>query len=153
MKVISAGEAHMQLRAAFAKGKHDGQDKRWVPPLDDGRDWVLVNLPLDWVAPNMADARYDSTVDLHRARTYAASPGQFEPIHLLYGSRLQRRHVFTAAVMDGGHRVSAARMRGDTRILALMEQRDMERLLEARAAVSTPTTPHATEAAIDGCAV
>ncbi|HEP6431526.1 TPA: hypothetical protein VDB83_005858 [Burkholderia cenocepacia] len=153
MKVISASEAHLLLRAAFANGKHGGHCARWVPPADNGRDWVLINLPLDWVAPNAAAERYDSTVDVHRARTYAASVGQFAPIHLLYGARLQRRNVLTAAVMDGGHRVSAARMRGDTRILALLEQRHMEQLLEARAALlqDPMAVPRPTEPAIDSC--
>ncbi len=155
MKVISATEAHSQLRAAFANGKHGGNGARWVPPVDDARDWVLVNLPLDWVAPNAAGELYDGTVDMHRARAYADSSGLFEPVHLLYGSRLQRRNVFTAAVMDGGHRVSAARMRGETRILALLEQRDMERLLEMRAALlqDPAAEPRATEPAIDSCVI
>ncbi|KVV07355.1 hypothetical protein [Burkholderia ubonensis] len=132
MKVISATEAHAKLRAALAHGERRHSTARWSPPADDGRDWVLVDLPLDWVAPNAHGVLSDNTVDSMRARTCAGSNAAFKPIHLHYGSRLHRCGIFTAAVMDGGRRVSAARIRGDSRIAALMPKSEMELLLAAR---------------------
>ncbi|CAE6821534.1 hypothetical protein R70006_06223 [Paraburkholderia domus] len=146
MQVISSEQARQTLRAAYTTGKNVQCPQGWVPPEDRGRDWVVVNLPLDWIAPNSSAERYDSTVDLERACFYAAGSDQFPPVHLLYGARLYRRDIFTAAVMDGGHRVTAARMRGDERIAALMLKDEFEQLLAARANLSPQTEPAATTA-------
>lgn len=72
-----------------------------------------------------------------RALRYAASPiapgsPTEAPLHLLFGPRSILNGHDTAAVFDGGHRISAARMRGDPSILSLMPRTQFELLAQVR---------------------
>ena len=103
----------------------------------DGGGWVLVRLPLDWIRSNEAGDLYDGTVNRERAQRYAASPiapgDPIEaPLRLMFGPRSIRNGHDTAAVFDGGHRISAARMRGDSSILSLMPRTQFELLAQVR---------------------
>ncbi|WP_432262807.1 hypothetical protein [Cupriavidus sp. TMH.W2] len=61
---------------------------------------------------NDAGERYDGTVDLARAHAYAAQPaGDVPPVIAVIGRRSGMLHI-----IDGGHRLSAARLRGDAQV-------------------------------------
>lgn len=131
---MATAEAHGILRDAWMSGKNrDDPYARWSPPGRNGDAWVLVDMPLDWIRPNEAGDRYDGTVNHERACSYAQTPSISTPIYLLYGPRLLQSGRTEAAVMDGGHRTSAARMRGDRSLPAMMRQQDFDLLVEVRA--------------------
>jgi hypothetical protein len=107
-------------------GKHAGET---VPPGFDPAgnepgEWAWVAIPLDWIAPNERGERYDGTVDIDRAMRYAEAKIEAE-VTLGY-----RGNGAWARVIDGGHRVSAARIRGDKTIPAIMKMRSLKALLE-----------------------
>jgi hypothetical protein len=95
---------------------------------DDGTGYVEVLVPLEMIRPNEAGDRYDGTVNADRLAVYVNTAIE-TPIHLLFGERMEKRGAQHANVMDGGHRVSAARLRQDRHILAVMQRSDYERLL------------------------
>jgi hypothetical protein len=94
---------------------------------DDGTGYVEVLVPLEMIRPNEAGDRYDGTVNAERLAVYVNMEID-APVHLLFGERMAQRGAQYANVMDGGHRVSAARLRQDTHILAVMQRSDLERL-------------------------
>jgi hypothetical protein len=132
MQVISAAQASALLRASFLAGKNAGHPQRWVPMRGDDADWIHMRMSLDWIDPNEDGDRYDSTVDRARAQSYAEEPGDFPAVHISYGPRRASRGATTAAVQDGGHRVTAARLRGDKNIFVLLPKAEAEQLLAAR---------------------
>lgn len=81
-----------------------------------GKVLLLGRVPLDAIAPNTDGARYDGTVDLERAQDYAQRGTEPPPIIL---KQSRRGHILH--VLDGGHRISAARMQGRNDIYALTE--------------------------------
>lgn len=132
--------ARDQAQAILLAAWNDGKHRDWGTPLpestplahdDPTAHYVEAMVPLSWVRPNEVVDRYDGTVDMDRARRYADST-IVAPVHLLFGPRMQKRGATHANVSDGGHRVTAARMRGDTHILALMPLSHMQALLRAR---------------------
>jgi hypothetical protein len=132
-RVMATAEANDILRDAWMGGKNrDNPYARWFPPGRDGDAWVLVDMPLNWIRPNEAGDRYDGTVNPERACAYAKAPSIETPVYLLFGARLVRFGRTEAAVMDGGHRTSAARMRGDPSLPAIMRQQDFDLLVEVR---------------------
>ena len=95
---------------------------------DDGSGWVEAHVPLSKVRSNEAGDMYDGTADPKRVAEYAGKKID-TPVHLLYGERAERKGVKHAYVMDGGHRVSAARKRGDASIRAIMQRSHFDRLM------------------------
>lgn len=93
----------------------------------DGTGYVEVRVPLEAIRPNECGDRYDGTVNPERLAVYVNAEIN-TPVHLLFGERMTRRGAQCANVMDGGHRVSAARLRRDADILAVMQRSDFERL-------------------------
>ncbi|MEM8515206.1 hypothetical protein RCH14_004566 [Massilia sp. MP_M2] len=94
---------------------------------DDGTGYVKVSVPLEMIRPNEAGDRYDGTVNAERLVVYVNTEIE-TPIHLVFGERMEKRGAQHANVMDGGHRVSAARLRQDSHIRAVMQRSDYERL-------------------------
>lgn len=94
---------------------------------EDPSGYADAYIPLAWVRPNEAGDVYDEAVNLPRVQRYAQA-NISTPVHLLFSERMMARGKEHAYVSDGGHRVSAARMRGDTHILALMPSSDLDRL-------------------------
>ena len=80
------------------------------------KQYRLGNMPLSMFRENESGDRYDGTVDAKRAAEYAQRPAnEMPPVIALVskdGTRLN--------VLDGGHRISAARMRGDSTIPTLI---------------------------------
>lgn len=135
-QLLDCEQAQARLLSVWNSGKH----RDWGTLLsvsvrlaveDATGHYVEAMVPLDWVRPNELADRYDGTVDMDRAMRYAESEIS-APVHLLFGPRTQKRGGAQAYVSDGGHRVTAARMRGDTHILALMPLSHMQALLQAR---------------------
>ncbi len=85
--------------------------------IGNGRSYTLQQVPLSYVRANEAGALYDGTVDPARAAMYAKRPTTDVPPVILLPSR---REPGVLNVQDGGHRVTAARMRGDETINALV---------------------------------
>ncbi|WP_321820840.1 MULTISPECIES: hypothetical protein [unclassified Burkholderia] len=129
--------ARVVLREAWFGGKNrDNPHARWIAPTDDGKPWVIADVPLAWIRPNEAGVLYDGTVNLERARAYAAAMPRIDvPVYLAFGPRMVAKGRTVAAVHDGGHRVTAARMRGDSMLHAIMRRRDLEQLASAHMAL------------------
>lgn len=73
-------------------------------------------VPTSLFIANEAGDRYDGTVDGMRAAKYAARPSGTAPAVIAS----QGRRGGLLRIHDGGHRMSAARMRGDTSVLAIV---------------------------------
>lgn len=94
--------------------------------LENGRTYRLGNVPLEWFRANEDGDRYDGTVDLVRAVAYSKlDPSEAPPVLALLG----RSEMLN--INDGGHRISAARMRGDLTINALVALPDIAPLFPA----------------------
>ena len=72
----------------------------------------IGDIPLDAFAPNESGDRYDGTVDAMRAADYATRDGSTAP-PVIAGTR---RADGKLSIIDGGHRITAARQRGDKTI-------------------------------------
>lgn len=137
LRHLSLEQAAQTLLVAWNGGKNLEQNTpiaahvNLAKPDPDG--YVEVRIPLSWVRPNESGCLYDGTVNEGRAKRYAQS-AITAPVHLLFGERMANRGLICANVSDGGHRVSAARMRGDTHLLAIMPASDLTRLIHAREA-------------------
>jgi hypothetical protein len=87
----------------------------WFEGDEPSALYAVGHLPVSAFAPNQESERYDGTVDLARATRYAAMASAAPPVVAALsrdGSRL--------LVIDGGHRLSAARMRGNDRIAVIV---------------------------------
>lgn len=136
---LPAAEAHAVLASAWLGGKNRNDPlARFHPPHDTDASWVVLDIPLDWIRANEAGDRYDGTVNPELASAYAQVPRIDTPVWLLFGPRLLRQGHLTATVMDGGHRTSAARQRGDTTLPAIMRATHFEMLVSARAEAGLP---------------
>lgn len=127
---LTREQANQALGDAWWGGKNKDTPRRDhdYTGNDDGSGWVEAHVPLDKVRPNEAGGLYDGTADPKRVAEYAAKKID-TPVHLLYGERAERKGIKHAAVMDGGHRVSAARKRGDQSIRAIMQRSHYDRLM------------------------
>jgi hypothetical protein len=84
---------------------------------DNGKNMSYGRVPLSAVRANEEGRLYDGTVNPARAAEYASRPADnVPPVILVQG----RRSGNILNVLDGGHRVSAARLRGDEDIPAIV---------------------------------
>jgi hypothetical protein len=106
--------------------------------LGNGRRYFLGHVPLDLFRANDEGERYDGTVDIALARDYAArSPQGAPPVIAVLardGSRLN--------IHDGGHRISAARIRGDQTLFALVSMRARDLPGSADPLLASPPASH-----------
>jgi hypothetical protein len=80
------------------------------------KQYRLGRVPLDAFAPNESGDRYDGTVDMKRASDYQQrDPATAPPVIAVISTRTGKLNI-----LDGGHRITAARMRGDHDILTLI---------------------------------
>jgi hypothetical protein len=130
MEKINKEDAQKLLSDAWWGGKNKSEKKREFNHTgnDDGTGYVIGRFPLDRIRPNEEGGRYDGTVDASRVAIYVGQKID-TPVHLMFGERSQRNGNICAGVMDGGHRVSAARIRGETHIEAIMLSAHYERLI------------------------
>ena len=129
-KKLSKDDANRALGDAWWGGKNKGQKRvdHDYTGNDDGSGYIETDFPLDKIMQNEAGDRYDGTADAARVKEYAGKRID-APVHLLHGERAARIGMRHAGVMDGGHRVSAARLRGDSHIRAIMQQSHYDRLM------------------------
>ena len=108
--------AEANALVAVRTGKPGGVDPAlWFKGDPPDAFYALGRIPLRAFSPNEADDRYDGTVAMSRAVVYARMRTAAPPvIALLSRSGEQMR------ILDGGHRITAARLRGDLDILALV---------------------------------
>jgi hypothetical protein len=125
LRTVPAEEANQMLHDVFYGGKNKGQTP--TPFHRENEEFVLVDLPLTWIQPNEEGDLYDATTDPERMRRYAQQRIT-TPVFISY-SRFGARTGLLGYVADGGHRVSAARLRGDRTIRALLRQSDFARLV------------------------
>ena len=85
---------------------------------DPGVLYALARIPLSSFAENEDGDRYDGTVERRRAQAYASLETQAPPV-----IAIPSRDGSTLRILDGGHRMTAARMRGDHSILAIVRVR------------------------------
>jgi GNAT superfamily N-acetyltransferase len=110
---ITAKQARLMLKPSEKEGGVDPRTR-----IKDGKEYVAETLPLSAITANMEGERYDSTVRDPLFRQYAERGGEFPPI--LVTSKPNDQGTFS--VLDGGHRVSAARLRGDQSIRVIREK-------------------------------
>lgn len=127
-KVVSREEAASLLAPSEKEGGVDPRTR-----LRDG-DYILETVTLDAIAPNEQGDLYDSTVRRPVAEDYA-NRKEFNPPPILV---VPSRDGRTLNVLDGGHRVTAARMRGEKTITIL-------RRADAPNASKIPESPTAAE--------
>lgn len=80
--------------------------------------YLLGELPVAAFIANEAGARYDGTVDLQRAQSYAAQTTAAPPVIAGFG-----RRDFMLRIHDGGHRLTAARLNQALLIPAIVHVR------------------------------
>lgn len=114
--VITADEA-LQIVQGNTEKPSGVDPQLMVPGAKPGTALVRGPVRLDQIVMNAEGERYDGTVDLERARSYASRSTVFPPVILL-----QTRDG-RVVVSDGGHRVTAARLRGDSHIDAVTRVR------------------------------
>lgn len=73
------------------------------------------NIPLELFRPNESGDRYDGTVDIALTRDYASRPANNAPAVIAVVSP----KTGSLNIIDGGHRISAARLRGDATLKTL----------------------------------
>lgn len=131
IRLLSTLEADIVLGNAWWGGKNRGSKRidHGYTSNDDGSGWIEAYVPLFKVKPNEAGDLYDGTSNPDRVAAYTSQRIE-TPVHLLYSERALRKGIRHAAVMDGGHRVSAARKRGDATIRAVMQLSHFERLMD-----------------------
>lgn len=122
---ISLEEAHGMVRGCTDKPGGIDPTMLYATGPSDGRTLVLARIPLELVRRNEAEDRYDGTVDMARAQRYAAMDGTPPPVILKQSTR-----EGDLLVLDGGHRVTSSRLRGDSHILALCDVWQPKFLLE-----------------------
>ena len=92
---------------------------------DPRRQYRIGAVPLSLFRENEAGVRYDGTVDLERAQDYASrEPNDIPPVLAVLSPRSSQLNI-----IDGGHRISAARMRGDAAITAVVALPAASRIL------------------------
>ncbi len=99
-------------------------------------EYRLGDVPLSMFAKNEDGARYDGTVDIDRAVEYAGRPAEDAPPIIAVLSK----KTGLLNVLDGGHRISAARLRGDDSISALVSLKPESAAPAAADATATPTS-------------
>ncbi|MBC8641631.1 hypothetical protein IAG25_32930 [Caballeronia sp. EK] len=114
-------EATAHIDVASAQALLDGKTEKphGVNPAlqvdaarDPRRQYRIGAVPLCLFRENEADHRYDGTVDLERAKDYASrEANDVPPVVAVLSARSGQLNI-----IDGGHRISAARMRGDAAI-------------------------------------
>lgn len=113
-KAITAEEARRFLRPSEKEfGIDPRSGKMWVI---DGKKYLLERMPMSSIEKNWRGDAYDTTVDVNRATEYSRRSGVFPPV-ILTNKPIDGKW----AIKDGGHRISAARLRGDKYIDTLRE--------------------------------
>lgn len=113
-QVLTQEEA-LQL-VAGRTAKPGGVDPALFVASNAPRLYLLVDAPTSGFLPNEEGLRYDGTVDLERARQYARLGADGAP-PVLAGMRPETGEL---TIVDGGHRLSGARLRGDAHARALI---------------------------------
>lgn len=106
------------------------------------QSYRIGDVPLDLFKDNEEGARYDGTVSLDRAKAYAERGVEGVPPVIASQGRVPGKLL----IHDGGHRISAARLRGDKTIRAIVVVKDAAAPVSAQA----PAQAGATEAAAPG---
>lgn len=128
IRFLDHSEGCEVLNSAWFGGKNSDQVRRSLfEPVPDGPGYVLARVPLFLIRPNESGDLYDGTANRARVLAYAKESID-TPVYLLFGARSVRNGALHANVMDGGHRVSAARLRGDASIFAILKQDHFELL-------------------------
>lgn len=117
LRQITPDEA--RLLVAGKTEKPGGTDPHMLIGVSEGNGKRMSygRVPLSAVRANEEGALYDGTVNAARAIEYSQRPPDNTPPVIL---TLGRRTNGLFNVIDGGHRVSAARMRGDEDIPAIV---------------------------------
>jgi 8-oxo-dGTP pyrophosphatase MutT (NUDIX family)/GNAT superfamily N-acetyltransferase len=124
---LSADEVIEIERDSNSRGKQVGHSmEAHYTNIRDKGDHVLVMLPLGRVYSD-SDAGDLSDASKERVRGYAALNSKAPPIRVLHGAFSASKGSQRAYVVNGNHRVAAARARGDTHIEAMMPVEDWNR--------------------------
>ncbi|WP_454727730.1 MULTISPECIES: ADP-ribosyltransferase-containing protein [Cupriavidus] len=135
-------EAQAAALVAAKTGKPHGVDpaQHFDCRFASAKRNLYGHVPLSAFVANDAGERYDGTVDLARAYAYAAQPAQdVPPVIAVIG-----RHSGMLNIIDGGHRLSAARLRGDARIPVIVRVPADAELVYEHDSPAPPPTPAST---------
>ena len=109
----------------------------------NGKRLLYGEIPLSEIRANEDGVRYDGTVDEARMQDYAARDSEAPPVILVRSAKTGSLNV-----LDGGHRVSAARLRGDKTIRAIISER-----ADRSAVAPAPEMPTVPREAVDAAMV
>jgi hypothetical protein len=132
-------EVLAELKAQDRAGKH-GKEQDAAAYHVPEEEHVLVDVPVDHTLDHDVydrdtgdsgglDSRTGTHLGAHkkaRVEDYAARTTKAPPIHLTYGARAQQKAHGQAGVMQGNHRLEAAKQRGDGTITAMMPRSHFE---------------------------
>lgn len=104
LELISAQTAKQLVSGKTSKPNGVDPAKHFVR---DSGEYLLAMIPLEFFAPNDSHEAYDATVDIELAKAYATAPDFDSMPPVIAGSRLSE-HL---NIIDGGHRITALRMR------------------------------------------
>lgn len=113
---ISHDDAAKMVRGATGK-EHGIDPEKWIKLGSKDETLLHGDIPLDQFAENREGRKYDSTVDDSRLNDYASRDGKDAPPVIGVMSRSSGK----VEILDGGHRLSAARARGDDTINAVVK--------------------------------
>lgn len=121
--------------------------------ISNSTQYLLASVPLVLFASNESPERYDGTVDTLRAQTYASrlqndliSHGHDAAVRAMPPVLAGARKAQLLSIIDGGHRMTAARLAGLNEIEALMRVPDgmyefIHALIEIRAGLNEMMSP------------
>jgi len=122
LATLSQEQASKTLHEAWWGGKHAAEPRQAWPTAGRAEPYAHVLLPLSLLAPNADGMLFDGTVNADRCVSYADRRID-TPISVSFSDRRARKALGVApevSLLDGGHRVSAARLRGEAVIPALI---------------------------------
>lgn len=139
-KVMTRAIGANEVRAIVA-GKTDkpgGVDPAfWIKADKNSRsEYLIGHLPLSLFVENEEGDLYDGTVNRERATAYAQREGEMPPVIAVIPRRRDKTGKLLVndgklRILDGGHRISAARMRGDATLPTIISFKpEREKALE-----------------------
>ncbi|MDW5418723.1 LPD23 domain-containing protein [Iodobacter sp. CM08] len=129
--LISGQKAYALLEDALYGGKDQGLKRSGKDRPHENGHFIMVNIPLDWLSPNTHGDLFDEFIDRDLSTRYVE---EFidTPLHIEFGIGQAAKGSTYASVLDGKHRLTAARVRGDLTIPCLISSSEYLRLVQAR---------------------
>lgn len=116
-RIISIADAKAMVEGKTEKNGGVNPSIWFNIGAENGRQYRIGEIPLDLFVANEDGYLYDSTVNVCRAHEYSNRSGATAPPVIAV---LGKKSCGLLRILDGGHRISAARIRGDYSISAIV---------------------------------